>query len=157
VHKNVTNIMVKTVSDACMHANPQFFIFFAIILHTRFQFRNGFHHKIRDIFMHNLRSIVNIFLNFLHSKFYITIDVRTVGLYDPDYMFVLPSRHVCKIWTMSLHDSDCMFVWSAMIGFYDPDYKILHHINMKFTFMHKSEIQNLKLIRAHHIISNAEQ
>jgi hypothetical protein len=48
-----------------------------------------------------------------------TIDARTTGLYDPDYMFVLPSRHVCRIWNMSLYDSDCRFVWSAMLGFYD--------------------------------------
>jgi hypothetical protein len=108
-----------------MHANPPFFIFFVIILHTRFQFRNGFHHKIRDICMHNFRSIVNIFLNFLNSKFYMTIDVRTAILYDSDYMFVLPSPHVRRIWNMSLHDSNWRFVWSAMIGFYDPNYKIL--------------------------------
>jgi hypothetical protein len=86
------------------------FSFFAIILHTRFQFRNDFHHNICDIFMHNLRSIVNIVLNFLNSKFYMTIDARTTCLYYPDYMFVLPSRHVCRIWTMSLYDSDCRFV-----------------------------------------------
>jgi hypothetical protein len=53
---------------------------------------------------------VHIFLNFLNSKFHMTIDAQTAGLYDPDYMFVLPSRHVCRIWTMSLHDSDYKFV-----------------------------------------------
>jgi hypothetical protein len=73
-----------------------------------------------------LRSLVNIFfLNFLNSKFYMTLAARTTGLYDPEYMFVLPSRHFCRIWTMDLYDSDCGFVRSAMIGFYDPDYKIL--------------------------------
>ena len=40
--------------------------FFSIILHSNIQLTYGFHHKIRDIFMHNLRSIVNIFSkNFL--------------------------------------------------------------------------------------------
>jgi hypothetical protein len=49
------------------HACKSFLLLFsftAIILHTRFQFENDFHHNIHDIFMHNLRSIVNIFLIF---------------------------------------------------------------------------------------------
>jgi hypothetical protein len=54
-----------------------------------------------------------------------TIDAWTTGLYDQDYMFVLPSSHVCRIWTMSLYDSGSTFVLSAMTGFYDSDYKIL--------------------------------
>jgi hypothetical protein len=58
-----------------------------IILHTRFQFRNGFHNKIRDIFMHNLRSIVNIFFEFF--KFKILYDHRC-----PDDRFVWPGLHV---------------------------------------------------------------
>jgi hypothetical protein len=78
------------LTPAYMHAGPSFllFSFSVIILHMRFQFRNNFHHNIHDIFMHNLRSIVNIFFEFFEFKI----------LYDhrcPDGRFVWPELHVC--------------------------------------------------------------
>ena len=55
--------------DACMQTHRFILVFFTIILQSKIQLKNGFHHKVPDIFMHNLRSIMNIFLKKFSHKF----------------------------------------------------------------------------------------
>jgi hypothetical protein len=125
-----------------------------IILHTRFQFRNGFHHKIRNIFMQKFEIHCEYFFPFFEFKI----------LYDhryPDDRFVWTGVHVCITQPTCLQDLDYEFIWlglhvcmirddkilwpgiqdfmtceAATTGFYDLDTIFLwpRHRNLQFEY-----------------------
>jgi hypothetical protein len=64
-----------------------------IILHTRFQFRNDFHHKIRDIFMHNLRSIVLTVNSCIKVRLDLQADKSPVVIKGPFFPRVVNPRY----------------------------------------------------------------